>query len=418
MTKNHSQLLKIYSLNQGMHWFALGTIIPVLILVQLDRGFNLAEIGIAMAVMSVTVLSLELPTGGLADAVGRKRVYMISVIFSLAGYILILFASLFWHLVIIAIFLGIGRALSSGTIDAWFIDEHKLLGGGDEQLQKDLARAGTVIPAALGGGTLTGGFMPDLLGSWMNLHTPFGIYGPNIILIVILYFLQLLLTRILINEDISQRAGKISDSFRQFPGIIATAVKFGLGHRNTLAILLATAALGVGLSGLEQLWQPRIREISPDTGIWVMGLLATGYFLAAALGNALSTPLVKIFKSRYKHILFLFRFVMGILYLTLSFRFSLGGFAPFYLLVFLAHGMTESPEMTLFNRDIPGDKRSTLLSLNSLFLQAGGALGSLTVGQMAHRLSIPAAWWVTGGILTLSAAFYLLIREKKYENKI
>src|SRR4051794_28149313 len=41
-----------------------------------DRGLSFGQIGMVAATMSVVVLVLELPTGGLADAVGRRPVLL------------------------------------------------------------------------------------------------------------------------------------------------------------------------------------------------------------------------------------------------------------------------------------------------------------------------------------------------------
>ena len=70
----------MFSLNQGFHWFIIGLIIPITALLQLEKRLDLFQIGIVMAVYGTTVILLELPTGGLADAIGRKRVYLISLV--------------------------------------------------------------------------------------------------------------------------------------------------------------------------------------------------------------------------------------------------------------------------------------------------------------------------------------------------
>lgn len=405
MVRTHKQLFILYSINQGLHWFSMGIIIPVIFLAFLDIGFNIGQIGIAMAVMSTAVLLLELPTGGLADTIGRKRIYMISVFFYIIGYFFMLFASTFIHLLGVVVLIGIGRALSSGSIDAWFIDEHKRLGGNDAHLQKDLALSGVVITGALGIGTLAGGFIPELTGTFRS----------NVMILTGLYCLQMLLTALLIKENRDNFTGSITSGFRQFPQVLTSAIKYGLRQRNTLAVLIATAALGVGLAGLEQLWQPRVRDISPETGLWFLGVLSAGYFLAAAAGSGISPLVVKLFGHRYRLVLFCFRLLMAVLYFGLSFALNLSVFTPVYFILFFSHGITGSPEMTIFNRDIPSDKRSSLLSLNSLFLQGGGALGSVAVGQIALRYSIPAAWMIAGVVLGLSAFAYLFIREGKVQ---
>lgn len=59
------KLLFVFSLNQTFHWFIIGLIIPVITLLQLEKGLDLFQIGIVIAVYSATIILLELPTGGL-----------------------------------------------------------------------------------------------------------------------------------------------------------------------------------------------------------------------------------------------------------------------------------------------------------------------------------------------------------------
>ncbi len=406
--KNTNMLMFIYSLNQGIHWFAVGIVAPVMILVLLDMGFNIAQVGTIMAVMGTTVMVLELPTGGVADSIGRKRIYMLAVAFYMTGYAVILFAESFYLLFISVFLLGAGRALSSGSMEAWFVDGCKQEGMDDSSLQKALAKAGVVIPAALGAGTLAGGFIPDLTGS----------YRSNIAVLVGIYAFQIILTGILVKEDRSQFSGRVLDGFRAFPHVISSAVQYGFKSRNTLIILIATFGLGIGLSGLEQLWQPKIRALSPESGSWLLGVVSSGYFVCAAGGSALSVYIVKLFKNRYALVLFVSRLIMSVMYIALSFMFSIEGFIPLYLLIMLANGVNGSPEMTVFNRDIPSERRSTLLSLNSLFLQSGGALGSLLAGFLAYRSGIGTSWLVAGFALAVLSFIYLFLKEKPVEDRV
>lgn len=71
------RLLSLYILNQSLHWFILGVTLPVTALLLLEKGLDLFQLGVMLAVYSGTVV-VELPTGGLADAVGRKKVYLLS----------------------------------------------------------------------------------------------------------------------------------------------------------------------------------------------------------------------------------------------------------------------------------------------------------------------------------------------------
>jgi len=107
----NKKLLKIYTFNQSFHWFMTGIIIPVLTLLLLIKGLDLFQVGISLGLYSGVVILFELPTGGLADSIGRKRVYLISVVASIFAMSSLLFAQSFVTLSIGFVFMGIARAL-------------------------------------------------------------------------------------------------------------------------------------------------------------------------------------------------------------------------------------------------------------------------------------------------------------------
>ncbi len=85
------KLLFVFTFNQTIHWFIVGLIFPVIALFQMEKGLNLFQIGINMALYSAAVILFELPTGGLSDTLGRKKVYLISLAVNLsAGVVLVL----------------------------------------------------------------------------------------------------------------------------------------------------------------------------------------------------------------------------------------------------------------------------------------------------------------------------------------
>ena len=144
MTKE--KLLRLFTFNQSFHWLMTGLLIPVLTLLLLKKGLSLFQVGIALGVYSGFAILFELPTGGLADSIGRKRVYLISLVVSFSAMTCLLFAQGFSALLIFGFMLmGAARALSSGTLDAWFVDEFWKIEP-DGNLQAALAKAGIFIP--------------------------------------------------------------------------------------------------------------------------------------------------------------------------------------------------------------------------------------------------------------------------------
>ena len=408
------RLIAIACLNQGFHWFILGLWIPVSVLLQLEKGFNLFQVGGTGAVYSGTILLLELPTGGLADTLGRKRVYLISLVMLFAAGIAVLIAWNFETMLIGFAFLGVARALSSGSLDAWFVDEfHRLEPEGN--LQQALAKIGVWIPAGLGIGSLLAGILPMSLGKLTSQIPRFGIYSANILSIGVMIMVQFVLTSVLIHEEAhpAQHSG-IWSGFKQLPEILSTSIQYGIKHRITCLLLFSTFCWGVSISGLEILWQPQVKGIlGSDSQTWIFGVLSAGYFLASAFGSMLITPLCTLFHNDFPRILLGTRLFMGVILFFLAFRGTLPAFTVLYWSLFVFNGMGKSPHATIFNKNIPKEKRSTLLSFESFALQFGGLTGTLCMGYIADRVSIPVAWFIGAEVLVISSLAYVFLPQYK-----
>jgi MFS family permease len=69
----------------ALRWLPSGLVIPLIVLLPLDRGLSIAQLGLAAATQGLVVFALELPTGGLADAVGRRPVLIVSMLLAIAS---------------------------------------------------------------------------------------------------------------------------------------------------------------------------------------------------------------------------------------------------------------------------------------------------------------------------------------------
>ena len=408
------KLLWIFGCNQTFHWLIVGLLIPVLTLLRLEKGLNLFQIGITQAFYSGTVLLLELPTGGMADAIGRKRVYLISLFMLLFSGITLLVAWDFLTMSLGFAFMGVASALSSGSLDAWFVDEfHRIEPDGN--LQQALARIGVCIPAGLGIGTCIGGFLPMSLGKITAQVLGSDIYSANLLLFSALIVVQFFLTVTLIHEEISPvQTSDVLSGFKQFPEIISTSLRYGMTTPIIWMLLVAKAGAGVGISGLELLWQPQVKEIlGANFHPWLFGIVGIGFFFSNSLGNAFATPVCQRFHDNYRRVLVGIRLVMGIGLFLLAFQGTLTRFAICSWMIFMFSGMGKSPHAALFNAQIPSKERSTFLSVQSLFFRIGTLSGTLVMGYIANLVSIPVAWFLGAEILIISSLVYVCLSEGK-----
>ena len=102
----------------GANAFGTGLLAPVLSLVLLSHGATLENLSLCIGIFAVMVVVLELPSGIMADLIGRKRIFLLSACFMMANYVLLMFSSHFLMLAAACAMQGIGRAFSSGSIEA------------------------------------------------------------------------------------------------------------------------------------------------------------------------------------------------------------------------------------------------------------------------------------------------------------
>ncbi|MEO1306387.1 MAG: MFS transporter, partial [Pseudomonadota bacterium] len=117
--------IRVFQVHQFLDRFAMGLTVAVVALALTDRGMDLFQISLLFGVYSLSTMAMELPFGGLADNIGRKPVFLTAVFASLMSLALFLSTSDFYVLALSFAFIGFGRALRSGTLDAWFVETFK-----------------------------------------------------------------------------------------------------------------------------------------------------------------------------------------------------------------------------------------------------------------------------------------------------
>ncbi|MCG8571723.1 MAG: MFS transporter [Spirochaetes bacterium] len=407
-------LLIIFTINQIIHWFIIGIFIPIMSLFQLQKGLNLLQIGMTCAIWAATIILLELPTGGLSDTIGRKKVYLLSMFMNFISVITLLFAFNFWTIGLGIAFLAASRALSSGSLDAWFVDEFNKVGHPDN-LQKALAKVNIFVPIALGVSNLLGGIIPSTIGQFASKNQYLDIYSSNFLVMGLLILAQVLFTSVFIKETLHphQQQGVVA-GFKKVPEIVKISIKYGLSSPVIFYLLLSGVGFAMGMVSLEQYWQPQVKQIMTiNFQPWILGVIAAlGCISMGTIGSALSIPLCKKFKNNYPLILFFNYMITGFVFIILAFQTNIAGFIILYLTLFSSWGFSSSPLMALFNHHVPEDKRSTLLSFQSLSQQLGVLISGFFMGYLSQFHSISFAWLIGATIIGLSSLCFLKILNK------
>jgi DHA1 family quinolone resistance protein-like MFS transporter len=410
VSQTKDRLLFTYIVNQTVHWFIPGMFTPVMVLLLLDGGLGLVEVGTVLALYSGTVIVLELPTGGLADAIGRKRVYLAALCVSMLAVSIIMFGHDLLFFAFGFIVYGVARALSSGSIDAWFVDEFKRENPGGD-LQKALGKANTFIPLGLALGALVGGLLPTLFGDSAASLTGASRYSATLLVMLALMVVQFGLTSVMIKENFVEADRKgVAGGFREVPNVLRDAIRFGIRDRNTRLLLTAAMALGFTLFSLELLWQPQLKGIiGSDSQSWIFGLVAAGYFVMASLGSLLSGKVCDLFKGNLFLALLAMTTGVSIAIVVMALQNGIIGFVVLYFIVYLMIGLIGSPHAAAYNAGIPSEKRSTLMSFDSLVTQLGGVISSIVLGFVSGAYSIQAAWFIASLVLFIALGAYFAL---------
>ncbi len=106
--------------------------VPVLALFYIASKVPLEQFAIIFSVFSLSILLLEIPTGVIADLLGKKKTLIISRCMYVIEIAILAFFNGFWPFLIAKIISGVGVSLSSGTSSAFLFDTLKKLGREEE----------------------------------------------------------------------------------------------------------------------------------------------------------------------------------------------------------------------------------------------------------------------------------------------
>lgn len=99
-----------------------------LLLFLIEKGMSFSQIGVLYAVKEVALNLFEIPSGIIADGLGRKKSLATSFVAYMASFVVFYFSSNFWvFLVAFAIF-GLAEAFRTGTHKGMIMDYLKLKG--------------------------------------------------------------------------------------------------------------------------------------------------------------------------------------------------------------------------------------------------------------------------------------------------
>jgi MFS transporter, DHA1 family, quinolone resistance protein len=402
----------IFQIHQFLDRFAMGLTVAVVALALIDRGMDLFQISLLFGVYSVTTVAMELPFGGLADTIGRKPVFLSAVLASLISLGLFLSSSDFYVLAVSFAFIGFGRALRSGTLDAWFVEKFRAMAP-DVDIQPALAKAQWANAMGLAFGAICGGLLPDVFGD-VSVQRGFGVYDVSYAASLIMMVVVFLYTLIAITEEprpLNPNAPR--RGFGDFPAVMKEAGLLALKHPSLSMLLLALALFLMATNPVEVFWSAHVKGmLKEDHANAAIGALTATYFISIAFGAALSPRINRIFKRQHALTLSGAFACLAVLQIFMALQGHVVGFVAVFILFSVVLGATETPASSILHACVENHQRSTLLSLRSLVQQLGAAIGLMAVGGLAEGYSIPVAWIGGAGFLVIAVVLTGMLAKR------
>ena len=76
---------RVFLVLTATRWFPVGLVVAVTTLLPIERGLSITQALTLASITGLVVFALELPTGGTADAVGRRPVLVAAAVAILVG---------------------------------------------------------------------------------------------------------------------------------------------------------------------------------------------------------------------------------------------------------------------------------------------------------------------------------------------
>ncbi|TFC06979.1 MFS transporter [Cryobacterium adonitolivorans] len=369
----------------------------------LDAGLSNFEAFAANAFFTVGMVIFEIPTGVVADTVGRKASYLLGTI-TLSVTTALYWMLWVWHSpfvwwAIVSVLLGLGFTFFSGAVEAWLVDALTSTGY-TGSLEAVFGRGLVVTGIAMFAGSVLGG----VIAQATNLGVPFLVRAGVLVIMFIYAFVVM--------RDLGFTPDRSRGPVKATRLVLSESIEHGLKRRSVrYMILSAPFASGVGFYAFYAL-QPYLLELYGDPSAYsIAGLAAAILSLAQVVGGVVAPRIRTLFAKRTSTVIGASLLsVVSLVVLGLN---SLFWLAVVFLMVWgFVFAVAEPVRQAYLNDMIPSKQRATVLSFDSLFGSLGGVFIQPALGRSADLWGYGASLMI-GGLVELIGVPIMLASRRQ-----
>ncbi|MBX7059922.1 MAG: MFS transporter [Leptospirales bacterium] len=401
-TVSPRRVLNTYVTITLLSTFASAFIWGINTLFLLGAGLSITEAFAANAFFTLGQAIFEIPTGVVADSLGRRASFLMGAITLIIGtalyWLLWKWQSPFVYWALSSMLLGLGFTFFSGATEAWLVDALNHAGY-QGSLENAFARGQVASGVAMLAGTFSGGY----LAQQFDLGLPY--------LLRTAFLAAALVVAALLMQDHGFAARSHSSMLQAMRHIIHESIEQGLRNAALRPVMLAGPfVMGVAIFGFYAM-QPYLLQLYGRAEAYAIAGLAATMISAAQIGGGLLTPWIrKLFRLRSSVLL------AGTLCSSLALL-LMGLWENFYgVLATIAvwaslFAATMPVRQAYLNQLIPSAQRATVLSSDNLLSSLGGIVFQPVLGGAAQRWGYASAYVLAAMASLLAFPFYLAVRR-------
>ena len=362
---------------------------PIIWLFYEENGLSIADLFIIQSIYSVAIAVIEIPSGYVADVLGRKNSMIIGMFLGFVGMVIYSLSYGFEGFLMAALFLGIGQSFISGSDTALMFDSLVQLNRSKEFIKLE-GRTISMGNLAEAFAFIVGGLLAEI-----SLRTPFYFQ-------IGIAFIGFLVATILVEPKTERLKDGRSKPWKNIKNIIS----FSLKENKTLRYyILYSAIIGAGTLTMAWFSQPYFMAIGIDNTFY-FGLLGAGLNLAVAIPSFYAHKIEENVKT--KTLLILILVLICGCYFVMSQITSFWGLL-ILLLFYLTRGIATPVLRDYMNRHIPSEMRATVMSIRSFIIRIVFASISPFFGYVAEIYSLNQALLLSGFLFFIIGGITLLI---------
>jgi MFS family permease len=368
--------------------------IPVLALFYIASQVTLEQFTIIMAVFAFSTLVLEIPTGVIADLLGKKKALLISRAMYVIEIFLVAFFNGFWIFLIAKIISGIGVSFSSGTNSALLYDSLKRLKREDEH-KKISGLANTISKVSMAIVFIIGAYLFTI-----NYKLPALASLPLITLgFILTFFLK------------EPYESKTKVNFTNSLNHLKEGLEFFKSNYYLKYLALFTFLIGSTISIMLSLSSKYFEAVLIP--IALIGVVSFVMNLVSAYSSKKAHTLEE--KIGEKKSIYLITILTFFSILLLSFVIPYAGLL-FFLIIAFVQGFYEVIIGDYVNRHAGSSHRATMLSINNMFDNIGITLLFPLIGHINKAYNLKTSLFTFSIFVLICSLFILLYYKNNKKN--